>query len=328
MILSVKNQGMNEMYMNDEFSRQASWKSVGPCQVSSEVFLDVVFTSVCDCRCPFCISRTRAYAQEDEIAWKQAVSDAFRLFDIRNVILLGGEATVDPRFWEKLQVITKAMNGHGHNVEHLILTTNGNRLRESSFLKKLLASSIDSVNLSRMHDQQEANDRIFGRETLTVDEIAELHEQLKALGKTLRINVNVWKGNLDSVDEMDSFVRRFAGKCDAIKFTPLMETSMFDTVEDVTRYTKENSMSETEIAELWNAFLSRNTMTRKATRVFGLVDYGETYVLGQRVILKYAQVENKYNREMIIPTLKLYPNGCLSNEWSFSRDIRPRIQYG
>ena len=55
------------------------------------------------------------------------------------------------------------------------------------------------------------------------------------------------------------------------------------------------------------------------------MDFAEADVYGQTVIMKYAQVEDKYDRETEIPTLKLYPNGCLSNEWSFTRDIRDRI---
>lgn len=309
--------------MSNEFSRQPEWHSVGQCQVSSEVFLDVIFTSACDCRCPFCISCTKEYAREDEQAWRNALKDAFRLFDIRNVILLGGEATVDPRFREKLQMVSSAMERHP--VDHLILTTNGNKLRDPAFLDLLLESRIDAVNLSRMHYEQEQNNRIFSHRTLTPDEIACVYERLKAAGKTLRLNVNVWKGNLNSVEEMEAFVKVFAGKCDAIKFTPLMETSMFDTEDRITRYTKENSIPETGIAMLWDAFLARHKQVRRASRVLGYVDYAEADVQGQQVILKYAQVEDKYDREKMIPTLKLYPNGCLSNEWSFTRDIRERL---
>ena len=79
---------------------------------------------------------------------------------------------------------------------------------------------------------------------------------------------------------------------------------------------------EKEIAVLWDRFAARHTVIRKASGVLGFVDYLEADVHGCRVILKYAQVEDKYDRETEIPTLKLYPNGCLSNEWSFERDIR------
>ena len=309
--------------MRSEFSQKPGWKKAGCFQVSSELFLDVVFTSACDCVCPFCIARTRNYAEENREAWEQAVKDAFQLFDIRNVILLGGEATIDPDFWDKLRILARAMEGQ--HTDHLILTTNGTRLRDPDFTGKLISSRIDAVNLSRMHYAQAANDRIFGRETMTKEEIAELYRRLKAAGKTLRLNVNVWRGNLDSSDEMENFVRMFAGNCDAVKFTPLMETAMFDTVDEVTCYTHEKAIPEKEIAGLWEELIARHTLKRRASRVLGFVDYAEAEVFGQRVILKYAQVEDKYDRETMIPTLKLYPNGCLSNEWSFTRDIREMV---
>ena len=306
--------------MSDEFTRHTEWKSIGNWWISSELFLDIVFTSVCDCRCPFCISRTKEYSTEDKGAWEQALCYAFREFDIRNVILLGGEATVDPEFWEKTQKICQVMEEH--NVDHLILTTNGNRLRDPDFLNRLIDSKIDAVNLSRMHNNQARNDRIFGQKTLAADDIARIYERLKAAGKTLRLNVNIWKGNLDSVEELEFYIRTFAGKCDAIKFTPLMETSMFDTIDEVTRYTTEHSIPETGITKLWNAFLLKHAPISQVSGVLGFVDYAETEVFGQRVILKYAQVEDKYDRDTTIPTLKLYPNGCLSNEWSYTSDIR------
>ncbi len=310
--------------MSSEFSQQPVWRSVGKCTVSSELFLDVVYTSHCDCACPFCISRTETYAEENRSAWLQAVRDAFALFDIRNVIILGGEAATDPCFWEKTEALTRAMEGKP--VQHLIFTTNGIRLREPEFLQRLLSSRIDAVNLSRMHFSQPVNDAVFGRDTLTREEIAACYRQLKAAGKTLRLNVNVWRGNLDTADDLDAFVKTFAGCCDAVKFTPLMRTDMFGTVQEVTRFTRQYAIPEGEIAGLWDQFTARHGLLRKASRVLGFVDYAETEAFGQRVILKYAQVEDKYDRETVIPTLKLYPNGCLSNEWSFTRDIRDRVK--
>ena len=239
------------------------------------------------------------------------------------MIILGGEATVDPRFREKLDVLSRAAEEHG--TDHLILTTNGNRLADPGTLDAVLNSRIDAVNLSRMHDLQENNDRIFGRRTLTREEIRALYARLKENGRTLRINVNVWRGNLDTPEAMEAFVSAFAGCCDAVKFTPLMRTDMFGTVPEVTEYTRRYAIGEREIAALWDAFLERHAVRRKASRVLGFVDYAETEAFGQRVILKYAQVEDKYDRETEIPTLKLYPNGCLSNEWSFTKDIRARI---
>lgn len=310
--------------MADEFLQKTEWKTMGRYQVSSELFLDVVYTSACDCSCPYCIARTKAYASFDQSAWEQAVLDAFRLFPVKNVIILGGEATVDPEFWQKTEFLTRAMKER--TVDHLILTTNGNAFRNEAFLDRLLASRIDAVNLSRMHHDQAENDRLFGYPTLSKEEIGDLYRRLRSHGKTLRLNVNVWKNNLDSPEQMDAFVRAFAGHCDAIKFTPLMRTDLFDTEEEVTRYTRERAMTDQEIACLWDAFLAEHTLIRKTSGILGFVDYAEARAFGQRVILKYSQVEDKYDRETMIPTLKLYPNGCLSNEWSFTKDIRSGLK--
>lgn len=306
--------------MSSELDQKPSWVQQGPFRVSSELFLDVVFTSRCDCACPWCIARTREYAREDFAAWEQGIMDAFRLFRIRNVIILGGEATLDPHFREKLAILTRVMEGQ--ETEHLILTTNGIRLKDHAFLRTILDSRIDAVNLSRMHYLQRENDRIFGRPTLTEAEIRELYRRLKQSGRTLRINVNVWRGNLDTPEEMEAFISAFAGACDAVKFTPLMRTDMFGTLPEVTECAARLAIGEEEIASLWDAFAARHTLRRKVSQVLGFVDYAEAEAYGQRVILKYAQVEDKYDRKTEIPTLKLYPNGCLSNEWSFTRDIR------
>ena len=310
--------------MNSELSQRPVWRRMGRCLVTSELFLDVVYTSFCDCACPFCIARTEEYAEENKSAWMRAARDAFSLFDIKNVILLGGEATLDPAFWEKTDFLARAMAGK--HVDHMILTTNGIKLRDSEFAARLLSSRIDAVNLSRMHYEQAANDAVFGQSTLTREEIVSLYRRLRSAGKTLRLNVNVWRGSLDSAEEMDAFVHAFSGCCDAVKFTPLMRTDMFGTVPEVTRFTRQSAIPEGEIAALWNGFLARHRLLGKRSRVLGFVDYAEAEAFGQRVILKYAQVEDKYDRDTVIPTLKLYPNGCLSNEWSFTRDIRDRLR--
>ena len=64
--------------MSSEFSQKPVWRSVGRCRVTSELFLDVVFTSACNCTCPYCIARTKTCAPEDPAAWQRALEDARR----------------------------------------------------------------------------------------------------------------------------------------------------------------------------------------------------------------------------------------------------------
>lgn len=307
----------------NELDQRLQWIEVGCWRVYSELFLDLVFTNDCNCACPWCIARTRQTAQEDRPAWEQALRDAFAYFPIKSVILLGGEATVDPAFFEKLEFVERELAAHP--VEHLILTTNGIRLTQPRFLDRLLGSGIDAVNLSRMHWDQAENDRIFRAETPTIPQIGELFRALRARGKTLRVNVNVWRGNLDSVEALLQMIQTLSGLCDAVKLTPLMRTELFDTVPQVTACAERLALSEAEIRSLWDALAERCQVLRRNRSVLGFVEYAELEYRGQRVLLKYAQVEDKYDRQREIPTLKLYPNGCLSNEWSFARDVRPGL---
>ena len=310
--------------MTDELTRAATWQQIGRWQVSSELFLDAIFTGRCNRDCKYCIARTKRFCEEDYGKWKETLEKAFDLFPIDSVVILGGEATIDPLFWDKLSLVEQQVRRH--QAKRIVLTTNGVQLTEPDFLERLCTSGISSVNLSRMHDDQEVNDRIFGDSTPTRKQIRQIHDALHAAGKTLRLNVNVWRGNLDTAETMERFTDCFSGCCDAIKFSPLMETSMFDVTPAVDAFTQVRALQDDEIRIIYDRFVSRQKLLRREHNVLGFVDYAEAGRGGQLVLLKYAQVEDKYDREHVIPTLKLYPNGCLSNEWSFEKDILKQLE--
>lgn len=307
--------------MDSELLQKPFWKQKGNYCVSSELFLDLIFTSACNARCPFCIARTEEHGAEDFPRWKRTLARTLEEFDVRSIILLGGEATIDPRFWEKLAYLAE-LTAH-RDTGPLILTTNGIALREERFLERLCASQIDSVNISYMHHRKTVNDAIFGLDTLRKEEVAQVYHRLRDAGKTMRLNANVYRGNLDTVTQMEDFVRYFSGCCDTIKFSPLIATDMFHTVESVTRYTRAVAIPDAQIRILYDAFAAEHTCLQRAQNILGFVDYCSLSVYGQHVILKYAQVEDKYDRDRVIPTLKLYPNGNVSNEWDHKKTIFP-----
>ena len=49
-------------------------------------------------------------------------------------------------------------------------------------------------------------------------------------------------------------------------------------------------------------------------------------VIAQAAAYEYAQVEDTYDLDCDIPTLKLYNNGNLSNEWQYEKDILPEFE--
>lgn len=277
----------------DELSTPVHWLECGGFLVSSQLFLDVIFTEACNRSCPFCIAKTVQRFPENIKKWKQSLHRAFELFSIQSIIILGGEATIDSHFWEKLELTAKIARAHG--TDRIILTTNGTMLAKPDFLDRLCASEIDSVNLSRMHYDQEINDRLFGGNTPTREEILNIFRCLHAAGKSLRINVNIWRGNLDSPEEMDRFVQAFSGACDAVKFSPLMDTEMFGTIAQVQEFTAQHSIPDAQIRALYDIWSARHRVVSRRANVLGYVDYAQVRSGEQLVILKYAQVEDKYD---------------------------------
>lgn len=313
----MKAEENNCYAMNTEVSQKAKWIAIGKYTVTSELFIDLIFNNACNCNCPFCIAKTKSFAEENFDKWKISLKRAFKIFDIKHVIILGGESTIDTRFWKKVGILSEFYK----KVQNIILTTNGIRLRNRDFLNRIAKSCITSVNISYMNHDKAVNDQIFGADTLTKSDIEQIYRVLKADGKTLRINTNVYRGNLDNILEMNRFTEYFSGCCDYIKFSPLMDTEMFDTVDSVLDYSKNTSLSESEIRQLYDDYSSQFTVIMKSSNILGFVDYSELSAHGQGIILKYAQVEDKYDRDTVIPTLKLYPNGNLSNEWDYKKDI-------
>ena len=306
--------------MITEVEKKFSFKEKGDYIVSNRLFLDLIFNNRCNHKCKFCIAKTKSYCDEDLERWKTSFKKTIEVFgeEIDSLIILGGEATVDPYFFTKLDYINEVTKK-----KHIftILTTNGFMLRNNSFLEKLAHSSIDSVNISVMNHNHEHNNFLMGANTLTKDELKHIYEVLHNSKKTVRLNTNVAKNNLNTLSEMEDYIKYFKGCFDVIKFTPLMKTDMFNTDDDVLEYTHENAMDKESIKELFDSLVNKYNKNSSNNKVFGLINYADLTVFDEHIILKYEQVEDMYDLDKVIPTLKLYPNGNLSNEWDYKKNI-------
>ena len=307
-----------------EMEHNVEYKKVGRYLVSDTLFLDLIFNNSCNCNCPFCIANTKTFASENYELWKINLQKTLEIFDVRDIIILGGEATVDPLFFDKLDYLKKVIKDK--KIDNVILTTNGILLKNKKFLNKVLDSVITTINLSYMNYNHDKNNNIMQGKTLTKDQIKEIYKQVKDKNKTMRINVNVFKDNCDNVDELTKFVEYFNGCVDTIKFSPLMPTDMFDTKDKVTKYTNQVCLTKEEIKKLYDEFVNKHELINSNDSVFGLIPYKELKVNNQSVILKYLQVEDTYDLDKVIPTLKLYSNGNLSNEWDYKKNILNSIK--
>ena len=295
--------------MITEVNKDFNFHEKGKYLVSNKIFLDLVFNNECNYKCKFCIARTKTYSENDYENWKKSLKRTFEIFgeDIDSIIILGGESTIDIHFFDKLEYLDEVTKD-----KHVftILTTNGYMLKHEAFLEKVAASSIDT-----------AVETVIPTIGLTKDELKHIYDVIHASGKTLRFNTNVARNNLSTVEEMEEYIKYFKGCYDAIKFTPLMKTDMFGTTDDVLEYTHKYAMEKEEIKELFDSLANRHTKKSHNSKVFGLINYGDLTVFGEHIILKYEQVEDMYDLDRVIPTLKMYPNGNLSNEWDYAKNI-------
>lgn len=311
--------------MISEVEKEFSFKEKGNYLVSNKIFLDLIFNNKCNYNCKFCIAQTKSYCDEDFDNWKESFKKTIDIFkdEIDSIIILGGEATVDPNFFNKLEYIDEVTKN-----DHIltILTTNGFMLKHDTFLNRVASSSIDSVNISVMNHNHEHNNFLMGANTLTRDDIRHIYEVLHSSNITVRLNTNVAKNNLNTIEEIEDYIKYYKGCFDVIKFTPLMKTDMFNTSDSVIEYTHKNAIDKNEIKELFDNLSNKYKKNSFNNKVFGLVNYADLNIFGEHIILKYEQVEDMYDLDKVIPTLKLYPNGNLSNEWNYKKNILDRFE--
>lgn len=285
---------------------------IGKYNVSSEVFVDFIFNEKCNCNCKFCIANIKNMAIEDIDVWKANTKSMFEVFDVHDMIILGGEATIDPKFFEKLDYIGQVMDQKERNI---ILTTNGVMLRNPAFLSRVCDSIITTINISYMHYDKAQNDAIMRGNTLTIDEIRTVRRVLNDHHMKLRLNSNVFRGNCDTVEEMIAYIDTFKDVADVIKFSPMIETKSFGSKDDVTQFTDTMALTQDQINTLYDELCTHGNIVSTNEKVFGYVRYKELNIQGCTVVLKYSQLSELFDKTKEIINLKMYPNGNLSNIW-------------
>jgi len=71
------------------------------------LFLDLIFNHKCNHNCKFCIVKTKSFCDEDFDNWKESFKKTIKIFrnEIDSIIILVGEATINPAFFIKLNYI-------------------------------------------------------------------------------------------------------------------------------------------------------------------------------------------------------------------------------
>lgn len=159
--------------------------------VSDNAYLSIVATNNCQCNCPYCINSETD--RKLSLPTDKAVDNIKKLvikYGVKEAIILGGEPTLHPN----IIGLVKRLR-HESGLKMIRLTTNGIKLKDKQFLRALIdpADGIQGINIScHNEDFMPYSDLIK-----ICDNIKEMNPDIK-----IRINTNIWKGNLDNIDDL------------------------------------------------------------------------------------------------------------------------------
>lgn len=285
--------------------------------LSTYPYLDIVFNDHCNARCKFCISHLVHKKEFCDIEnHKQKIKYAIENLGVKEVLLLGGEPTINDDIFIILDYLKQ------FNLNKICLTTNGHRMaKDMEYTKKLFSSGITHINLSLMNIDNETQKYISGTNTyIGLDDLKDFKSIADENNVMIRINNNSFRYNNDNLIDIVDFYNSVKDYCHSVKFSPLLKTDDFSTVNEVTEFNRTHTLSDEQYDTLWSNvedyFSSYPIVRNKET--FGFVEYS-MIMLDTPIILNYNQhgkLREKVVKENKINNLKLLATGDLSLSWN------------
>lgn len=287
--------------------------------LSNYPYMDIVLHDYCNSKCKFCVAslmHDRALLPLTPKT-KSKIDFAIDQMGVKEVLLLGGEPTLidDSLFWVIDYLKT-------FNLNKICMTTNGQRLaQDPEFAKKLCSSGLTHLNLSIMtfdvFDQTHYSGKKF---YFKLEDLIKIHHLCREYGVTIRINTNVFLGNNDSKEDILTFYSRVKPFCDNVKFSSLLKTDVFSTINEVTEFNKTHTLSHEAYDDLFKSveeyFADYPLIINNKT--LGFVK--NTLInLPVPIIFNYnhsGQLMKMFTERRLIHGVKLLPTGDLSYSWN------------
>lgn len=167
-----------------------------PCGGKYGKSIDVKFINECNGNCKFCIEKGGLCPSNRSIKEMIKSITSPILNDYDNVLILGGEPALDP---EGLLLLCKEIV----YFKDIYITTNGTSIQDK-YLNQI-ANYVNAVNISIMHYDYLKNKRIMGVSN-TKEDLIRMINIYKSRGCKVRINCNLYKGGVDSPEELDKML--------------------------------------------------------------------------------------------------------------------------
>lgn len=288
-------------------------------RISDQLYLDVVVHDYCNAKCKFCVGRLihdKAICNPEVFMSK--IDFAVQFLGVKELLFLGGEPTTCRHTVPLIRYCANTWKGR---LRKLCLTTNGLLLKDRDILMGIIEAGITHINLSLMNVDVDKQKAISGsKEGISVAELVLISMIAARHGVKVRVNNNVFTGNNDTVPDMIEFYNLVAPACNSMKFSPLLRTDRFSTIDTVTEFNRDHTLRPEQYDVLWHNFetvMQKYPIVRNK-RTLGFVEYS-MIVSPTPVILNYNQ-HNMLRQNFVdrkeVNSLKLLPTGDLSVSWN------------
>lgn len=235
--------------------------------VSNNAYLSIVATNKCQMKCSYCINSETD--QTLDLPIDKAIENIKALvskYGVKEAIILGGEPLLHP---DILGLIKRLRVESG--LEMIRLTTNGIKIKNDlDFLRKLcdVEYGIQGLNIS-FHNEDFMT---WNELRIAYNTIKNCNSQIK-----VRINTNIWNGNLDNSIGLIEFLTRITLPyiyCDEVRISNIIPKDSFS----VNPINHNNNLVLSDdryivLFEMMMDYFGRNCLLFENSKTLGFVKY-------------------------------------------------------
>lgn len=285
--------------------------------VSDNLYLSIVVTNACQCDCPYCInSMTDKSLHLPLEKAKENIRKAIKELGIKEAVILGGEPTLYPHLFELIDFLKEL------GLRKFGLTTNGIMLTDYIFLRSLILTGIDFINIS-FHNE----DFISLKQ---LKQIRKIFLAYRKQNQKMRINTNVWKGNHDTVNNLYLFTSILWDYCDEIRVSNIIYKDDFSVNPLNKKEAEQIHIDDKEYEKLFSGFVKRSeeryTIIHNPAAL-GFVNY--FLIPSPTPVIINWNIDSKVSEQICennlennkIHTIKCLVTGDLSLSWNLNNKI-------
>jgi MoaA/NifB/PqqE/SkfB family radical SAM enzyme len=281
--------------------------------ISNYAYMSIVVTNACNKNCFYCInSETDSSLQLDINKALKNIKRAVKKYNIKEAVLLGGEPTLHSQLFEFIEGLKHT------GLQRFGITTNGIRLLDEKFCKKLAKSGVSWINISTDIEPYSI-----------YHYIKEENPEVK-----VRLNINIYKKHFDTLTSIISLIsKRQKECCDEMRISNLIFKDNFSINNKNNEDSLQNILSEKEYEELFKDIVEYYTNYVGITvienpKALGFVKY-YLIPLKHPVILN-CNINSKVSEQVCendittrkIHTFKCLVSGDISLSWNQNNIIK------